>query len=325
MPTITFGFECEFEQNAVEVTTNLFARNNDVDVDGPVIGSAELHRYHCECDYCRVIPEYNGGFVYPFRAQTDSSCSGEIISKVFESMDEAQPYMEILQDAAVEADGTPGYNSGFHVHVMIPRDNPDRSSGLTRSQRFFQYLRWESTLALISRGRFESMRSMNTTVCRALTYKFEDMASYLPDLPGLSRANLPKLIFEHYDTLTDENEKREWCRQIYRNHRQNDRHTFLNVATRWDTWEFRLFNSTRSAWRMELFCWLSLAFANNGFIDLLAATPTSEILDPNPERLAEILRFTGMGRAADLLAQQIEYQTGIDNGSIPFAFDLAVL
>jgi hypothetical protein len=260
----TFGFEAEFELNALEVAACLHARNGDLDVPGPIIGSAELHRYHCECDFCRVAPEYPGGFVYPFRAQTDSSCSGEIISKVFNTMDEAKPFMVMLQDAAVEADGTPGYNSGFHVHSLMPSDATE----------------------LIRRS---------------------------------------ELVFEYYDTITSTEVKREICRALYRDHRQHDRHSYLNVNTRWDTWEFRLFNSTRSAWRMELFCLIALAFANNGFVNLLAEPPASEILYPNIPLFTKILQDSGMGRAADLLTQQIEYQVGIDTGEIPFVFELAVL
>jgi hypothetical protein len=320
----TFGFEAEFELNALEVAACLHARNGDLDVPGPIIGSAELHRYHCECDFCRVAPEYPGGFVYPFRAQTDSSCSGEIISKVFNTMDEAKPFMVMLQDAAVEADGTPGYNSGFHVHSLMPSDATEL---IRRSERFFQYLRWEPTLALISRGRFDILRSMNASVFSAMTYKFEEIAVALPSYSSrrIRVGQLPQMVFEYYDTITSTEVKREICRALYRDHRQHDRHSYLNVNTRWDTWEFRLFNSTRSAWRMELFCLIALAFANNGFVNLLAEPPASEILYPNIPLFTKILQDSGMGRAADLLTQQIEYQVGIDTGEIPFVFELAVL
>jgi hypothetical protein len=41
---------------------------------------------------------------------------------------------------------------------------------------------------------------------------------------------------------------------------QRDRHVDLNFNNRHNTWEFRAFNATNAAWRIELACRLSVAF-----------------------------------------------------------------
>ena len=70
--------------------------------------------------------------------------------------------------------------------------------------------------------------------------------------------------------------------RLWQAHRGNDRHTNLNVgARRAVTWEFRLWNSTRAAWRMEMYCEMSKAFMDPDFIAVLAT------LDP-PQRFRRV-------------------------------------
>lgn len=312
----TFGFEAEFDQNAAEVAAHLH-RMNPTNL---LIATPDLHRYHCECTACAVATD-GMNRIYPFRAQTDSSCSGEVISKVFETMDEARPFMEALQEAAVEVDATPGYNAGFHVHVMIPREDPEFS----RAARFYEFIRREPAFVWLARGRFEMLRQMNRSVNDMLSARYEDIAMNVPTRPRLTITNLRTVALNHVESVDDPVYKADIKQSLYRGHRNNDRHSNLSVHTRHDTWEFRLWNSTRSAWRMELFCWLSLAFENNQFIRVLAETPVSDYHSEDPTPIREGLRAAGMDEALDLFDRQISYLTRLDRGDIAYVDDLVAL
>jgi hypothetical protein len=250
-----------------------------------------LHSYHCDCEHC----EFRNGF--PFRGQTDSSCSGEIISDIFGPDPETgQQYntiemLDALCEAAIEVDAEPGSNSGFHVHVGIA----GLSSASLRSI-WFQLLRWEPTLQRIAGGRWALQRSgMNQSIrqCVAESWSYLYGAGLQPSTevsPDLS----PSAIGE-----------------LFQAHACADRHSNLNIsARRAPTWEFRLWNSTRAAWRMEMFTGLSVALMDPAVADGLAVlrppqrfrTPGSGISD-----IALACDNAGHSRVAELLEKQTAY------------------
>lgn len=254
-------------------------------------GMTEMHRYHCECMDC----ELSSG--YPLRSQTDSSCGGEIISGIFENIADALGVFEALQAAAIDADAEPGYNAGFHVHV--------RNGALRHRDRvamLWQWLRWEPTMNVIAQGVFSEVRSFNPPMRDRLRYYRDDHFTVCE--AGLSRANWLDLFraTEEWDTealesLTDD--LFMWSQDV-------DRHSTICTNTRFGTFEFRLWNSTRSAWRMELFCRMSIAWMDPMFHDLLADLPLSRIRTDNIATIMQMLDVYDT-RLAELVDRQVTY------------------
>jgi len=255
----TFGFELEFEENAELVANHLFKHTEGL------IGKPGLCRYHCDCNYC-----YNTNI--PLRAQTDSSCSGEIISNIMlsEDMSKLPQLLSDIQTAAVEVDAVPGFSSGMHVHVARPRlDN------VTRGEMVEIIAGLEGRLQSLARGRFEMHRSNNTRIVDAVNDIRYDWDSYGK---------------EDYDS---------WHDYLYVRYNDMDRHINLCTRTRHNTWEFRIWNSTRSAWRMEMNIRLSLLLINYEF--LIAAKETSTL----DEFIAVVPHFDPT--LHELLVKQADY------------------
>lgn len=299
--------------NAEPLAEALFARR--------LLGDSLLHGYHCSCPTCDFDESR-----FPLRAQRDSSCAGEFISSVFdtdEDMDRAREVMRALQDCAIEVDAEPGYTAGFHVHVSWPRP-PMRNRRyeypqLTAlGQHIWQFMEWELVLCEIAAGRFLAHRdSMNTRVCdHWMRYLERNQGWYEPSIVAMRRR------FSTDDGLIDDSLGR-FIGNLHTYHRDVDRHSNLNVRTRYETFEYRVWNSTRSAWRMELWCLLSLAFMDRQFYD--AARIATLAVDPSIELLMELLNNTGHECAAELLQRQYAYMATrpIESGLEP-AFTVAV-
>lgn len=285
-----FGFEIEFETNAPEVVSYIYQQ------DPQTLPMEQMHRYHCDCSYCAF------GNHFMLRAQTDSSCSGELISKPFGDMDEAMPVMRLIELAATEMDGEPGYEAGFHVHVSLDTFSWDQ---LTTSDAFLQFLRWENVLCDIARGRFEDHRETNRVVISDLVYVMQNFYSrYVRITENRPMPHDPHVLLEKIIPKLSTADKEV----ILIQHRDNDRHSNLNVRTRFDTWEFRLWNSTRVAWRMELWCWLSIAMLTEPVVAKLA-----EVAEPNEDRFLRIIQEWNP-RAGELLNRQTEYGRKLDEG-----------
>lgn len=290
MPRLTtFGVEAEFQIGAADVIQRL-------NEDGWA-GDNRLHGYHCDCEFC----DFGNG--YPFRGQTDSSCSGEIITDVF-GVDplNGQPFggstydhvemFRLLSNAAVDVDAEPGVNSGLHVHVGIGGlDYFD----LCRS--LWQIARWEPVLTRIAGGRWSDQREgMNTTLRNVLLPNTRRLA---PD--GEVNAEFWR-NYTPEDCYLDDMLNRSQC---------SDRHSNLNTgANRAPTWEFRLWNSTRSAWRMEMFSGLSIALMDPEVTAGLAEletplrrrSPSSGI-----DNVALACDNAGHSRTAELVSRQAAY------------------
>jgi hypothetical protein len=218
----------------------------------------------------------------------------------------------------LEVDAEPGYSAGIHIHVEQP---------LTihaRSEAFYVFLQWEPILKQLAAGRFDAMRQFNEDVRGCLHYVVSarewasvwDLTDETNQHFDWSSNNFewPKL-FEAIRTANEEDAK-AIKRYLMNWHQDNsDRHTNLCTSTRFDTWEFRLWNSTRSAWRMELFARLSLAFVNANFISLIKDHDFSETEVP-AETLVTALETLTWDRAAELLQRQIAYSQKIATGEL---------
>lgn len=217
MPIISFGYEAEFDTGAPDVIRQLHATG--------YAGSAQLHGYHCECDTCSED--------YPYHGQTDSSCSGEIISNIRYTSDPIAnaEVMAALEDAACFVDAEPGYRSGFHVHVGR-RHLPDSTAhGTFGADAFWQFLRWEPVLINLAAGRFMQQRNGNNLTARdSMTHAFR----YILPCEGLTNRLAAELnaLDDDHEIVAYGGTRRTWraAKEAMREtHHGNDRHSNLCI------------------------------------------------------------------------------------------------
>lgn len=258
----TFGFEAEFHGNVDPLIAKLH--------DKGLAGSPQMHGYHCSCESCAWDSRY------VFRAQTDSSCGGEVISTVFDfedDMDEAIEAMHALQEAAVEVDAEPSLLCGFHVHVSKPR------SAAARYDAFLAYLAWENVLgSFVAVGRFPGVREFNYQLGPSVL-PHVDISTFEDEYGEVAPPRLmlePLRLLESGDSTFVREVKKAWYCYAF----NLDRHSWLSLNTSTEeTWEFRLYNATRSAWRMEMYVRLSVLMVNREAVkDLLTTEPNAENL-----------------------------------------------
>lgn len=191
----------------------------------------------------------------------------------FADFSTAQQCIRKLCAAAVEVDGEPGVTSGFHVHVG--------SAGTTLStcyEMLWQFARWEDTLSALAAGRWAYVREMNRSV-RGL------LCDYI----------------RHPDDYGDNVKQYAW-----EYHLANDRHSNLNISTAHGTFEFRIWNSTRVAWRMEMFVEMSVALTDETVLADLASVDPSTV---DEYTAIDLLREAVLGAGYDNLAAHIARQS----------------
>lgn len=247
-----------------------------------LVGDGNIHGYHCGCDNCSFSLSR-----YPLRVQRDSTCSGEVISSPFSNWFSGVSVMSALQTAALEVDAEPGMNAGLHVHVDMSDTELQHKADVVWS-----FALWEPFLTELAKGRFTYLRGMNMPSRRLLR--------------GFR-------AWFNLDTTPDYNRL-----DAYNAYRVQDRHSNLNVRTNYNTFEFRIWNSTRSAWRMELAARLSVALANRHVAtSLIANNPrfredpysglVNVITDDTVNTFKAALRAGRQGACIDLLDRQLRY------------------
>lgn len=281
MQLTTFGFEFEVETEAIALTRHLYHAG--------LVGMPQMCGWHCQCDFCQL----GSGFL--FRAQTDSSCSGEIISDILhhDPHDErhSAEVFALLQNAAVEVDAEPGPNAGLHVHVGIAH-----LSGRQMDDALWAYLRYEPLLIKLAAGRFDAQRCSNDSVTSQCSY----------DLRRRFRSEFVIDAIESIEASPNLRDERQLLREMHAGH---DRHSNLNIATGKSTWEFRLWNSTRAAWRMEMLTRLSVALVDPDVNRRMLATDlTRRVTRTTADRFAVLLHDAGHERCAELVDRQATYR-----------------
>jgi hypothetical protein len=290
-PSLTFGYEAEYATNAPSLIARLHALG--------YASTPTLHGYHCDCHEC-VDSDFH------FRGQTDSTCSGEIISGVYgrygedrrDYADEFEAFADgaqALATATLDVDAEPGMTAGFHVHV-----GNEHLAPAERADVVWEFVRWEPVLRKLAGGRWTYQRDgMNTTLRRSIASTFTDYTGrrLTGDSVALAAdyaASFGGLSFDQFKLY------------VLHNHYEADRHSNLCIRTRHHTFEFRLWNSTRSAWRMEMNVRVSLALMDPAVIAAMAKHDASEaeLFD-----LACIFADTDHGRAGELVARQSDYLT----------------
>lgn len=292
-----YGFEAEWAVGAGSLVAKLH--------EAGLCGMSELHNYHCRCEQC----SFTSGFAY--RAQRDSSCDGEIISSPFTYGDaDDDDNVKALCDFAVDVDAEPGMSAGCHVHVNTSKLN----AASKRDLAFTAFVLWEPALMFLSAGRFAENRANNSMLSTSLALRnpYGDNTISLNTSGGTRRPtwmiddDLKR--YDPVDLLNDIN-----LRPLLRHRAFNsDRHANLNMNTGHPTWEFRLWNATRAAWRIKMFAGLSCAFMTpKVLIDLLDGW-SKDFQDYDPEdsepatALVPIIGKHDSGLAA-LMERQIEY------------------
>lgn len=290
MPTrttgVTFGFEAEYESGGIELGAALASRG--------LTPSDEFHGYHCDChDCCSDVACVLGEDGYapgddhtPFYLQNDSTCSGEVISRPRRAGDRWQDDVAALCQAAIDVDAEPGTHAGLHVHVgrQLLGADAARARGLLT----FTFALMEPLLVTLAAGRFPTQRTMNRSIRGDLAWYFQDR--------GLSWEGAVRAGFRTNETALED---------LWQIHRELDRHSNLNVSTRLPTVEFRLWNSTRAAWRMELAIGLSVAFADRAA--LLTMTSALEEGWSREAALVHALNRNGYDRTLELAIRQLTY------------------
>lgn len=297
----TYGFEAEFMSGARALIATLHREGWST--------METLHDWHCiqrrgPCDHCG----FDGPNATGYRGQTDSSCDGEIISPVFGRPDTDDDFFSeattALQEAAVEVDAEPGQSAGMHVHVQ-PND-PDTFLPLT-----WEFVRWEQTLKVLAAGPFPNHRSgMNQDVGSYAQTWWEmygrDMTGNT--MPSLSKA-MQSMVGNEIDPMV--------MRRLYNHVNESDRHANLNFSETHGTAEFRIWNSSRTAWRMRLYAGVTRLFADPEFLSAISAveldgTEDRYVFTPNVEaclpKLIEVID-THDSATAELVVRQQEFQS----------------
>lgn len=217
---IHFGSECEQESGATELLA--------VAYDMGLVSEPHLHEYHCRCQFCR----HDFDRANPWTAQDDCSISGsgggEFISKpLLFGGDEHFASVEGLATAMLRARSNPGLRAGNHVHVEAALLGPGDSIQRHRLARLFHRYQ-DNTLALLARGREDAVRSYN----------------------GHNRPYSESAFWSTPSTLEDY--------QSYTNHYAYEGNN-IRLSSRLVTVEFRLWNSTRTEWRLNMHAGLSVA------------------------------------------------------------------
>lgn len=312
MPNLTtFGWEQEFERGAPELARELFARG--------LLVTGELHPYHCDCNGCMGS--------HPLHAQHDSSCSGEIISRVYahgalrgfipcEYHRNAAEIFPEVQEAAVAVDAEPGWRAGFHVHVGIHDLSVE-----AQADALWAFLKWEPILQVLASGRYEIQRDgMNVSQRSMHNYFLESIS----DTQGNGRGARGVT-----GTITSLEEGGDFAYTKIRTLSFNndaDRHSNLNTRTHRSTFEYRLWNSTRSAWRADLFTRLTVALVDPAVVTLLNEVPPILRFGENhAETLCDVLAMTGHDQAAELTQRQFDYAARLRDDASVAGMSLTVI
>lgn len=304
-----FGFELEWQSNALPLVEWLHANHPDV------MGCSGIHGYHCGCEEC--------DFSYPLKANRDSSCAGEIVSRPFRTIDEALPIFDLIQEAAVEVDAEPGWDAGLHVHVDM-----SRTPASQRAATFVEFLRWQNVFVSFAIGRFEYLRDNNRSPLDNLLPYIRNIrddapwcdvpreiidadGNYIPNPSWREPARFTMPLATHWLSQGVPPGRRMNLYAGILDYNNNcDRHSYLCTHTRYGTWEFRVFNSTRSAWRMELSCELARAWANWDFVSgLRSYRDQMDLGTMEKDKDHFIATLNGYSsHAAELATKQLAYQ-----------------
>lgn len=229
--SLNFGVELEVISGGGDVLSHLYSNGH--------VGDEYLHEYHCgtygggcpDCDPFRESPDWT--------AQEDCTADAEFISRVLTShTPEADDALAALADALVVGRAEHDRGVGLHVHTDArPFDNnPD---ALVRLWRL--WLCYSNDVAALARGNYGSIRTG------------ESMNARTTDILGYNATSAEVERFFDSDTTTAYEMLSDTTRVGPRTSR------WLSGGVSSGTFEFRIWNSTRSLWRIRLAAYVSVA------------------------------------------------------------------
>lgn len=257
----TFGYEFEVHRHGLAVLSVLDAMR--------AVPDSSLHAYHCGCSECSHT-NYGPSGEWLFSAQEDCTVSAEFPSKVLTwGTEQAERAFLTMERAAVIAGADLSQHSGMHVHVAKPAEGPPlvdggldaRTRATWRVLRMF--IRYQDELVDIASGWREQVRAYNH----------------------------PLSVNRHHDdfwTLDLDGPAPEWWDSRARNYyyadpeRLTNNGGFLTTARHPYTWEFRLWNASKAAWRQRLCVALSVAMTE-------AAASGVDVTEHDPRPVEEVL------------------------------------
>ncbi len=264
---LTFGYEFEVHGNGAAVLDLLFSQG--------AVPDNSLHEYHCGDNGCDDCDHENYGprGQWLFSAQRDETVSAGFPSKVLTwGTEQAERAFLTMEHAAVLAGADLSGNSGMHVHVVKPEregndpeyvwnDDPyaDRPF-TTREQVTWRmlriFVRYQDDLELVAHaGRSGMRRYPNSRVSVHDPELF--WGQDLDDAPSVNRHG----------------------RYV---HAAPAEGSWLEINRHPNTYEFRLWNAAKAAWRQRLAVGLSVAMVE-------AAMAGEDVTEDDPRSLAEVL------------------------------------
>ena len=271
--TTTFGYEFEVYRNGDRVLDTLYNLG--------VVPENALHGYHCGCEECRHT-NYGPNDEWLFSAQEDCTVSAEFPSKVLEwGSDRAESAFRAMERASVSAGAVLTGASGMHVHVAKPVQDEDvlgdkfthQEQTTWRLMRMF--VRYQDELRDIAMGHRDEVRRYNQEM------SVRDPATFWNlDLNGSANITRPRNAW--YGNRAHP----MWYADG----------SWLDTERHGPTYEFRLWNASKAAWRQRLCVGVSVAMtqaaADGVVVNDRTRKPIERTLSPylDDETYAGILR-----------------------------------
>jgi hypothetical protein len=224
-----------------------------------------VHPYHCDCGYCEQHPHRSNAWC----VQVDPTVDVEVISKPLDwNSGEASDAIHDLAAAMMAARAFPDTNAGNHVHVER---------------------RW------LDDADHDAMHYLHRIFLRYQDHELEQVAQGCEGrVRGYNRRCTPSA----YDHQSQQRRDNLWWSDVP--------DVTRGLAGRWledgksHTVEFRLWNATRTAWRMHLHAGLSVAMVT-------AAVAGVRVEEDDPRSLADVIGPYADSTTLDLLERQLAY------------------
>jgi hypothetical protein len=302
VPSTTVGFEAEWGANLDGLAHRLY--------EAGLLPEPDPHHYHCDCGTCL-------DWDLPLRVQNDSSCDGELISAPYQVGTAAQrsrlsQLTMRIEAAAFEVDAEPGIHAGFHVHARHPGMIQDLRIATPDNTRLVAAnLLALHPLGRIAQGRHCAQGTMNADNNHWLRRTWRSLYG--------ANDQAVDLALGFADLFDHDPDSEHWDRYsaLWEHVVRADRHSLIAWRTRYDTVEYRLWRSTRMAWRMDLWWHLSALLVSplfcNEIISVVAEHDATDTDLADPAWFLELVQAHAPA-IAEPLATQIEY---LDNTTVP--------
>lgn len=227
--TYQFGMEVEVSSGAGDVLALLH--------DSGHVRDDYFHDYHCGkgWDTCEACDPHR--IDYDWTAQEDCTADGEFVSRILTTGVTGDDALANMSDALIRGRAVHDHRVGMHVHTdagLFVDDVP----AIVRMWRM--WLTYEDDIATLARGSYSQVRDYNTParVRGVLGYGHDNDAS----------------VAAFYDADHD------YAYAMLDDYvRYGDRTgRWLSGGTHAGTWEFRIWNASRSLWRMRTAAYVSV-------------------------------------------------------------------